>query len=520
MATIPSSLTHLRYKIRPYDFFAAAIAPLLAMLLRDPGFFDRTAGTVPGVYTVVALGASAVALAYFDVRQIMSRYLAVRDLMRIVKAAGAAVAMTLIVIFSVTALEEIPRSMPALHFAVLCSLWAGPRIVRAHWLGRSAAPNWRGADEGIILVGANSLSSLYLQMLKTLPGRRPRVLAILDDNARLHGRSIDECLVLGSIESADALMKEFAVHGVNVDRIIVASADPQEEADILRRLIAVLGDEVQVESLVAILGLQADAGGLRADAVRASGSDAYDAPNVQFRSVYWRARRLSDIIGATVAILALSPLFILGFLLARIDVGSPVIFWQERTGRRGKKIKVHKFRTLRSPLGPDGRLLSDAERLSTIGRFMRALRLDELPQLLDVVRGHMSLIGPRPLLPVDLPQDPAFRLSVRPGLTGWAQVHGGKAVTAEDKAALDEWYICHASFLLDLQIVWLTVRVVVSKRDVLHSERIEEALAFQSRTARRRRESALPTRRTARVSATAFSEDASCSPGKRAYPSR
>ncbi len=128
----------------------------------------------------------------------------------------------------------------------------------------------------------------------------------------------------------------------------------------------------------------------------------------------------------------------------------------------GEQIVVHKFRTFRPAVDADGRLLPEVERASTLGRFLRAVRLDELPQLYDVLRGRMNLIGPRPLLPIDLAQDCSVRLSVAPGLTGWAQVHGGKEISAEEKNALDEWYVYHASPGVDLRIIWTTLRIVVS----------------------------------------------------------
>ncbi|MDB5593047.1 MAG: sugar transferase [Hyphomicrobiales bacterium] len=150
----------------------------------------------------------------------------------------------------------------------------------------------------------------------------------------------------------------------------------------------------------------------------------------------------------------LAPLFALVALVVALDVGVPTLFWQERVGRYGRRIAVHKFRTFKAPVDRRGHVLPDASRLSRAGRFLRATRLDELPQLYDILCGEMSLIGTRPLLPVDQPLDSAIRLQALPGLTGWAQVHGGKLVTAEEKNALDEWYIAHVSPRVDLHIIW------------------------------------------------------------------
>jgi lipopolysaccharide/colanic/teichoic acid biosynthesis glycosyltransferase len=161
-------------------------------------------------------------------------------------------------------------------------------------------------------------------------------------------------------------------------------------------------------------------------------------------------------------IVALAPLWLLAALVVFIGVGSPVLFWQQRVGRGGRAFHLYKFRTLRPAYDQTGRELSEAARLSRGGRFLRRTRLDELPQLLNVLIGDMALIGPRPLLPQDQPVNPGARLTVRPGITGWAQVNGGVLLSPAEKAGLDAWYISHASPLLDLRILLLTLRSLIS----------------------------------------------------------
>ena len=177
-------------------------------------------------------------------------------------------------------------------------------------------------------------------------------------------------------------------------------------------------------------------------------------------SGYLRGRVFADRLLASVALVILSPVMAITALLVRFDNGAPVIFWQKRVGKGGREILVHKFRTLKAPIGPGGRVLTDAERLSRVGLFLRKTRLDELPQLFDILRGHMSFIGPRPLLPVDIVEGAALRHAIPPGITGWAQVHGGNLVTDVEKNALDEWYVQNATLVVDVKILWQTVRLV------------------------------------------------------------
>ncbi len=146
----------------------------------------------------------------------------------------------------------------------------------------------------------------------------------------------------------------------------------------------------------------------------------------------------------------LAPLFIVLGLVVAVDVGLPTVFWQQRPGVRGRPFKLYKFRTMRGAHDQSGARIADAERLSAIGRFLRRTRLDELPQLYNILIGDMSFVGPRPLLPVDGASKFPARLLVPPGLTGWAQVKGGREISAHDKAVLDIWYLRHASLWLDI----------------------------------------------------------------------
>ena len=149
--------------------------------------------------------------------------------------------------------------------------------------------------------------------------------------------------------------------------------------------------------------------------------------------------------------------------------GAGAFFTQERPGKDGKLFKVIKFKSMTDERDEDGRLLPDAQRLTAVGRFIRSTSLDELPQLLNVLKGDMALIGPRPLLPQYLPlysKEQARRHEVRPGITGWAQVHGRNAISWTEKFKLDVWYVDHVSLRVDLEVVFLTIKKVLKREGI------------------------------------------------------
>jgi lipopolysaccharide/colanic/teichoic acid biosynthesis glycosyltransferase len=180
-------------------------------------------------------------------------------------------------------------------------------------------------------------------------------------------------------------------------------------------------------------------------------------------------KRPSDFLGALLALLVLSPVLLLVALLIRIKLGAPVLFPQPRPGKNGRVFILWKFRTMTSACDSTGKPLPDAERLTRFGRFLRASSLDELPELWNVLRGDMSLVGPRPLLVEYLGRyspEQARRHEVRPGLTGWAQVNGRNAITWEERLRLDVWYVDHRNAWLDWRILGRTVWTVLRREGV------------------------------------------------------
>lgn len=181
-------------------------------------------------------------------------------------------------------------------------------------------------------------------------------------------------------------------------------------------------------------------------------------------------KRTIDIVASGVTLLVLAvPLAIVTLWLHFANKGAGVFFFQERPGKGGKIFRVVKFKTMTDERDADGKLLPDAERLTKVGRFVRSTSIDELPQLWNVLKGEMSLIGPRPLLVQYLPlysPAQARRHEVRPGITGWAQCHGRNAISWQKKFELDVWYVDHISFLTDCKVILTTIKKVIKRADI------------------------------------------------------
>ena len=184
------------------------------------------------------------------------------------------------------------------------------------------------------------------------------------------------------------------------------------------------------------------------------------------------SKRFFDIVAATIGLIVLSPVIAVVAYLIHKRLGSPVLFRQVRPGLGGKPFEMVKFRTMRDALDVNGNPLPDAERMTDFGRFLRSSSLDELPELWNVIKGDMSLVGPRPLLMEYLPlydEEQFRRHEMRPGVTGWAQINGRNALSWEEKFKLDVWYVDNQSLLLDLKIIFRTIKKVLV-RDGISAE--------------------------------------------------
>ena len=488
MTKLPSSHSKIHLRLRSMDVFAAAIAPLVAIFLRDPNIFFREqySGIV---FSLLAFVATLAFFVYFRIGNDIARFFAPSDVQRILKASIAASAMTAAILFVFTRLDGIPRSLPVIHLGVLFLGLIGHRALVRIILGRQWAQPSRGREnlENILVVGAGELAWFYTRAVGSLAFVRQKIVGLIDLERGNRGRTLAGHTILGSCARIDEILTELAVHGVQIERVIVAEplAGPgSPHWDALRSacdargvLLDFLPEQLALPGLEDLTETNRTMRETSSQEVDLEPSDlsgnSISRPSERF---YFRFRRWLDVIAPAVLIILLLPLFLITGLLVLFSFGSPLLFWQERMGRFGEPIHVHKFRSMRAPFDSQGHPLNDIERETGIGRFLRASRLDELPQLFDILRGDMSFIGPRPLLPIDQPPDPRKRLSVRPGMTGWAQVHGGRIITPVEKGALDEWYIDNANLMVDCKICLLTMRSIL-KGDTRDGKAVSKALA-------------------------------------------
>jgi lipopolysaccharide/colanic/teichoic acid biosynthesis glycosyltransferase len=270
------------------------------------------------------------------------------------------------------------------------------------------------------------------------------------------GRAISGVQVFGTPQELDTIVGEFAIHGVDTDRIVVAGEVDTLSPTLLHEVERICQKrQIELCFLPRMIGITE-----QASPVADNSEPVQEMPSFAVPS-FFRVKRAIDIVASLALMVLLTPLFLLAGVLVLLDVGPPVLFWQERLGWKGRSFLIYKFRTLRAPFDSDGNPALQGRKPSAIGRFLRASRIDELPQLCNVLLGDMSLIGPRPLLPEDQPANVAIRLSVRPGITGWAQVNGAKLVAKEDKERLDNWYIRNASLGVEVRIIMMTLKMML-----------------------------------------------------------
>ena len=458
----PASHTRVLSRVALWDVVWGGASPLVAFLLRDGSIKSPEA---VAVYCGIALLTSLLVFQWFQTSAPISRYFSIRDAVELLKACVLIAALAAAVAFLFTRLDAAPRSIPLLHLILLAAGLLSTRLLsrlHATRLETRVRPA-SGAVQHVLLIEASPLAWFFSKMLEELAPAEYQIVAILDERPELQQRSLNGYPIVGSPANIGKIVDEYATHGIRIDKVIAAARPEQLRTwdDILRlcqeRRIAL---EALPERLLPGLSLASAAASAEALSAPPPVMAPADLGAVLARP-FWKLKRIIDFaVALGIAILAF-PVTLAVFAATLVDVGTPVIFWQQRVGRNGVPLYLYKFRTLQALFDRHTKERREAHEPSAVGKFLQKTRLDELPQIWNIISGDMSLIGPRPLLPVDQPIEPSIRLTVRPGLSGWAQVCGGKLISPEEKNALDEWYIRHASFWLDSVVVLRTIRILV-----------------------------------------------------------
>jgi lipopolysaccharide/colanic/teichoic acid biosynthesis glycosyltransferase len=481
----------------------AAVSPFAALYLRNGEVASNGDWITTISYSVVSLAFSLIAFQVFGISSTIPRFLSVKDLMDVAKAVLGSEVMTATALFTVSRLDGIPRSVPAIH-----ALSLGAGLICYRGLANVSDKRRRYADrlrraisDNVIVIGLNDWSVLIMKYLQShaLEGRR--IIALLDEDPRWIGRSVNGVRVLGPPAYLEAAIEEFETHGLRTRWVVVGGSPRELSAKALAEVRGVCAQrDLNLVFLPRLSALGSAEHTCSADKEPDRRTSGDVLPAIR-PSPYFRFKRLIDAIIALTLLLTLLPLFVTTTLIVLLDVGWPILFWQQRTGQDGRELQLYKFRTLRPPFDRRCQRIPEERRLSGIGRLLRQTRLDELPQLLNVLVGDMSLIGPRPLLPRDQPPNSAMRLTVRPGISGWAQVNGGILLSPTEKDALDLWYIRNASLWLDLRIIGMTFFGLVKS-----DRRCEEALA-QAMQSHRQQQGSDPARTSRLATADAVQLD-------------
>jgi lipopolysaccharide/colanic/teichoic acid biosynthesis glycosyltransferase len=458
-----------RVHIALIDVGIVVLAAGCAIALRDNLEFHHSSFSTLAPYVAASASMALPLVILLGLNGSLWRFSGHTDIARLLGAAVLIVTLATTVSFVWMRMNGIPRSLPVLHGILMLGGFVSVRLsmrmlhvrrqtgcmlARAANLGELAP-----VDDAVVIVGLNEISRLYLE---TCSATERRKIAGFVSHAPKHAdRHLGARRVLGDAGRLDAILRELRVHGISVTRllIVVPLSALTPEA---RRTLA----DIEVTTDVRIDFIETFFFGDRSTDQATRDQNAWLPIETEVQPVkpsgYHAIKRPLDIVAAATALVVLAPLILTVFIANAISLNGWPIFWQQRPGRNGRPIRVLKFRTMGAAHEPDGRVRSDLARIGAFGSFLRASRLDEMLQLVNVLKGDMSFVGPRPLLPCDQPSDARARLMIRPGITGYAQVHGGRLLGREEKAKLDHWYVENATLWLDLKIGLWTVRTIIA----------------------------------------------------------
>jgi lipopolysaccharide/colanic/teichoic acid biosynthesis glycosyltransferase len=476
----------LKYSLLLTDVSLTAVSPIIAQYMRDN--LEINEGLLETIEPYLALNAVVAGIVFLvvGVHRGLWRYASLSDLFKVAGAATAAILITLFLAFIMNRLDGVARSIPVIQWfvvlAVLCATRIVARVARERARRRRSVLKGNGASpqpQNVIVVGVNAVTELYLGWLAEYAPQRTTVVGILaEKGAKLRGRQLMFHKILGDTEEILMILLQHKIHGITIDKVVLATPFSRLSEEARSALLDAEKMGVTLDFLEKKFDLFSsnEQNISRQGLPSANFGAEYGAQHkTSGRRWYAPVKVIIDVIVAVISCCVLTPVVIVVALIVVIDVGWPIVFWQQRLGKNRKEFKLFKFRTMSTVLNKEGNVASDDMRTSKIGKILRRMRLDELPQLYNILIGEMSFVGPRPLLASEQVDVDPTRLLVRPGLTGWAQINGGREVSTKEKVALDMWYVRRISPQLDVKIIIGTFGVLLWG-DRRHSKRVRKAL--------------------------------------------
>lgn len=458
-----------------FDLSIVALATVAALALRENFTIDSDRWWAFFPYLLFTLAVSGPILVFFQLDRSVWRFSGLPDYVRAAIASLLIVIAALAIGFLVNRLDGVARSLPPLQALVMAGGLIGARVLirmihdRRRRAVKHVVISLPSASDTVLLVGWGSITELYVRSIAELGDGSIHIAGIISPNPRHVGRSVRSVRVLGTPDNLRDVLAELDVHGIHVGRVVVATAFDRLSDGARQALLELeshsdtrldfLADRLVDRPIAVSHRIRHEQATSKVPSGNFSISDE-EAGRLLCRP-YWRLKRGIDAFVALALLIVFLPAFLLVALIVALDVGLPILFVQQRPGLRGARFSLYKFRTMGASHDYKGRAIPDDQRLSRAGALLRQTRLDELPQLINILRGDMSFVGPRPLVTREQSADILVRLLVRPGLTGWAQVRGGREVSIADKTALDLWYVRHASLRLDLKIAVSTIRMIL-----------------------------------------------------------
>jgi FlaA1/EpsC-like NDP-sugar epimerase len=335
----PTSRSGTRVYLSLWDLFWAVVSSVLALYLRDPGIVFRGDWNVLGYYWLFSSGFALVAFVALRLQDGMTRYFSVHEALDIAEAALFAELMTFISLFTLTRLDGIPRSMPLTHGLLLATgLIAARMVVRVVFSEDNEPPHHQCRRERIILIGANRFASSFIQLLNAYAPQQQRVIAVLDEDAAMIGRAISGVQIFGAPHELEAIVSEFAIHGIGTDRIVIAGEADFLSAPVLHEVERICKKrQIELTFLPRMIGLSERK---PTTALAVISKPVESGPTFALPSFFW-LKRWIDIVGSLALIVLFFPLLVLAGVLVLLDVGPPIFFWQERLGRKGRPFLIY-----------------------------------------------------------------------------------------------------------------------------------------------------------------------------------